>query len=140
MTKHSTDSKSWESTVIKHTAQLAGWTISWVLTTALVAFGPKFIWDFNPTLSILALVLNVVIGIFMILANRKHLKSLDELMQKIQLNAMAIALGVGLVFGIAYDLMEDIKLITFEPEISHLVMVMAFAYMISVVVSNRNYK
>lgn len=140
MTKQTTDNNTWESKVIKNTVHLAAWTISWVLSTALAAFGPKYIWDFNTSLTILALLLNVGFGIFMILANRTHLKSLDEMMQKIQLNAMAIALGVGLVFGIAYELMEDIKLIAFEPEISHLVMVMAFAYMITILVSNRKYK
>lgn len=140
MTKQSTDPTSWESTVIKHTARLAAWTLAWVLSTALVAFGPKFLWDYDLTLSTLALILNVIFGAFMIFANRNYLKSVDEMQQKIQLNAMAIALGVGLVFGIAYDLMEDIKLISFEPEISHLVMVMAIAYMVSIVVSNRNYK
>ena len=57
----------------------------------------------------------------MILTNKRYLNGLDELMRKIQLEAMAISLGVGLVCGLSYELLEDIKLITFEPEVSHLI-------------------
>jgi len=53
---------------------------------------------------------------------------------------MAISLGVGLVCGLSYELLEDIKLITFEPEVSHLIMLMALTYMVGVIAGNRRYK
>jgi hypothetical protein len=76
----------------------------------------------------------------MILANKRHLNGLDELMRKIQLEAMAFSFGVGLVCGISYELLEDIKLITFEPEVSHLIILMAITYIGGVIAGNRRYK
>ena len=48
--------------------------------------------------------------------------------------------GIGLVLGISYELLEDIKLITFEPEISHLLMIIAVAYMAGIIIGQRRYK
>ena len=124
----------------KNTVQLGYWTGAWVLTTALAAFGPKFFWEFNTPLTILGVLINLGIGFGMILANKRHLNGLDELMRKIQLEAMAISLGVGLVCGLSYELLEDIKLITFEPEVSHLIILMAITYIGGVIAGNRRYK
>ena len=124
----------------KNTVQLGYWTGAWVLTTALAAFGPKFFWEFNTPVTILGVLINLGIGFGMILANKRHLNGLDELMRKIQLEAMAISLGVGLVCGLSYELLEDIKLITFEPEVSHLIILMALTYMVGIIAGNRRYK
>jgi len=64
----------------------------------------------------------------------------DELMRKIQLEAMALTLGVGLVVGMSYELLEDIKLISFEPQIPHLIMLMGFTYIIGIILGNRRYQ
>jgi hypothetical protein len=61
-------------------------------------------------------------------------------MRKIQLEAMAFSLGVGLVCGLSYELLEDIKLISFEPEISHLIMLMAITYIGGVLAGQRKFK
>lgn len=52
------------------------------------------------------------------------------------MDAMGITLGVGLIAGIAYEQLEDIKLITFEPEISHLIMLMGITYILSILIGN----
>ena len=123
-----------------NTVQLGLWTGVWVLTTALAAFGPKFFWEFNTPLTILGVLINLGIGFGMILANKRYLNGLDELMRKIQLEAMAFSLGVGLVCGLSYELLEDIKLISFEPEISHLIMLMAITYIGGVLAGQRKFK
>ena len=104
------------------------------------ALGPKFFWEFNTPITILGVLINLGIGFGMILANKRHLNGLDELMRKIQIEAMAISLGVGLVCGLSYELLEDIKLISFEPEISHLIILMSLTYMIGIIIGNRRYK
>ena len=77
----------WEANTAKNTAQLRNWTAAWVLTMALANFGPKFIWEMNTTISSLVILLNMAIGFGMILANKRHLNGLDELHQKVQLEA-----------------------------------------------------
>ncbi len=53
---------------------------------------------------------------------------------------MALTLGVGMVVGVSYELLEDIKLITFEPEISHLIILMGLTFGIGIIVGNRRYQ
>ena len=71
---------------------------------------------------------------------RQYLLGLDELQRKIQLDAMGLSLGVGIVVGSSYELLEDIKLITFEPEISHLIILMGLTFGIGIIVGNRRYQ
>ena len=124
----------------KNTIRLLFWTGTWVLSMAVAAFGPKFLWNFNTSLSIVGVLIHLGIGFGMILANKQYLNALDELMRKIQLEAMALSLGVGLVVGLSYELLEDIKLISFEPEISHLIMLMGFTYCIGIILGDRRYQ
>ncbi|WP_068547442.1 hypothetical protein [Thalassotalea crassostreae] len=133
------ENNDWQQENIKNTVQVAIWTVVWLISTALVAFGPKFIWDFETSISVIALILHIAAGIKMVLVTRRQILSLDELMQKIQLNAMALSLGVGLIAGTSYEMLEDIRLITYEPEISHLIMVMAVAYMVGIIMGKRKY-
>jgi len=107
---------------------------------AVAAFGPKIIWDFAALPTILALLVNLAVGFGMIAANKRYLQGLDELHQKIFLDAGALTLGVGLVFGISYALLEDIKLISFKPEISHLVVLMCLTFLAGMIVGHRRYQ
>ncbi|WOH36326.1 hypothetical protein RI844_13210 [Thalassotalea fonticola] len=140
MNKQETNSNNWQARTKKNTINLGMWTFAWVVTTAIAAFAPKFIWDFNTLLTVTAVVINVLVGFGMIFANKKHLHGLDEMQQKIQSGAMALSLGVGLVLGCSYELLEDIKLISFEPEISHLVIVMCITYMIGIIKGGAKYR
>jgi len=118
-------SSDWATNTVRNTVRLGYWTGAWVLTMALANFGPIFIWQSNKLPTILAILVNIGIGIGMIMANKRHLHGLDEMHQKIQLEAMALSLGVGLVVGLSYSTMDTTNLIGFDAEISHLVILMA---------------
>ena len=124
----------------KNTLRLFFWTGAWVLATAGAAFGPRFLWDFNTLPTMLGVLIHIGIGFGMIRMCRQNLLGLDELQRKIQLDAMALSLGVGVVFGVSYEMLEDIKLITFEPEISHLHLLMCLTYFIGIILGNRRYQ
>jgi hypothetical protein len=140
MTKSETNSDSWVSRNRKNTLRVAGWTAAWVMTTAITAFGPKLVWDFATLPTILALLVNLGVGFGMIWAYKQHVAGMDEMQQKIFLEAGAISLGAGLVFGCAYEQLEDIRLIPFEPEISHLIILMSAAFMIGMLNGHRKYR
>lgn len=140
MNKQVTEPNNRQVRTKKNTINLGMWTFAWVLTTAITAFAPKFLWDFNTLLTLIAVIVNVLVGFGMILANRRHLRGLDEMQQKIQTDAMALSLGIGLVLGCSYELLEDIKLISFEPEIAHLVIIMCITYMIGIIKGGAKYK
>jgi hypothetical protein len=53
---------------------------------------------------------------------------------------MALSLGVGLVVGLCYSNLDISNLISFDAEISHLVILMGLTYFAGVLVSHRKYQ
>jgi hypothetical protein len=125
--------------VVKATKNLALWTILWVASLALATFGPKFLWEENTILSILTIAINSALGAGMIWANVKHLSVLDELQKKIQLDAMGIALGVGIVGGLSYSVMDISNVISSNAEIGFLVMLISISYMVALLIGKKRY-
>ena len=140
MNKIITDTCDLTARTKKNTLRLACWTGAWVLATAGAAFGPRFLWDFNTLPTILGVLIHIGIGFGMIRVFKQYLLGLDELQRKIQLDAIALTLGVGLVIGSSYELLEDIKLIPFEPEISHLIILMSLTSCVGIILGNRRYQ
>jgi hypothetical protein len=132
--------KGYESRIRTSTIRLALWTCAWLAATALMAFGPNFVWNKAPVFTLLAIGLDVAVGIGMILANKKYLEELDELQRKVQLNALAVALGVGLIAGIPYSMMDAYDVIPFKPHISHLLMLMSLTYFVSCLYGSKQYR
>ena len=60
--------------------------------------------------------------------------------QKIKLESMALALGVGLVFGLGYSTMDVTNFISADAEISHLVMLIGLTYGAGVILGHRKYR
>ena len=133
-------SDSWAARNTKNTLIIFYWTAAWVLTTALVTFGTEFIWQSNKLYTSLAILVNVVIGFGMILAVKRYLKGLDEMQQKIQLDAMALSLCVGLVAGLGYSSMDQTNLIPFDAEISHMIILMSLTYIVGIIAGLRKYR
>lgn len=135
-----TKQNEWETTSRKDVRHLAYWTGSWVLTMAIVAFGPELIWNYNSIISVLFILINTIMGIGMILMNRKYINGLDEMQRKVTMDAMAIALGVGVVGGLNYSMLDVANVISFDAEISLLVILIGVTYSIGVVVGYIRYK
>ncbi|MDX1332954.1 MAG: hypothetical protein R3252_07985 [Robiginitalea sp.] len=123
----------------RNQSRLAQWTFAWTATTALAAFGPQFLWDDAAGLTALAILLNVGIGIGMVLANRRLLEGLDELERKIHLESLALTLGLTLIVGIGYSLLDSTDIIPWDAEISFLVIFMGLCYLLAVVINQKRY-
>jgi len=134
------NTSAWAASSERNTVLLGYWTGAWLLTMALANFGPEFIWQSNQLLTIVAILINLAFGFGMILANRRHLKGLDEMHQKVQLEAMALSLGVALVAGLAYSTLDVTNIIAFDAEISHIVILMGLTYLVGVVAGLRKYR
>jgi hypothetical protein len=140
MGKQTGGAGEWKTNTVRNTARLGYWTLAWVVTMAVANFGPKFVWDSNEGLTILAIVVNLAIGVGMILANKRHLNGLDEMHQKIHLEAMALSLGVGLIVGLSYSNLDVNNIISSDAEISYLVIVMSLTYLVGIIAGNRKYR
>ena len=123
----------------KNTVNLFYWTAAWVLSLAIAVFGPLLLWD-SKGISLGAILLNVALGVGMIAANKRHLDGLDELQRKIQMDAMAFALGVGLVAGLAYSALDTTNVIPMDAEISFLVILISIAYIGGILAGRRKYQ
>jgi hypothetical protein len=133
------DSNDWAGNTTRNTARLATWTFAWVASMAVAAFGPKMLWDYAALPTVLSVIANLALGFGMILANGRYLKGLDEMHQRIFLDAGALTLGVGLVCGLSYELLSQTKLIPFEAEISHLVILMSLTFLAGLIAGHRRY-
>ncbi|MGB5498442.1 MAG: hypothetical protein WBM77_05900 [Maribacter sp.] len=131
---------AWNTQIKRNTKKLAIWTTLWTGSMALATFGPKFIWDEKVALTVVAVIINALLGVGMILINIKHLNALDDLQKKIQLDAMGIALGAGIVGGLSYTLLDITNLITNDAEISFLVIFISVTYLISLLIGQKRYK
>ena len=122
------------------TVSLAIWTTLWVISTALAAFGHELFWGSNDLLNVLAILLNFSIGIGMIIANIKYLREMDEMLQKIHLEAMGISLGLAVVGGISYSMLDATNVIPFDAKIAGVVALIGLSYFISLLINLRRYK
>jgi hypothetical protein len=90
--------------------------------------------------TMLAIGLNVCVGIGAILANKKYLEELDELQRKVQLNSFAITVGVAIIAGVPYSLMDSCHLIPFHADVSHLMVLMSLTYAACNLYGTRRYR
>ena len=122
------------------TAKITYWGLAWVLATAGATFGPELLWGYGTLITSIGIAIQLALGFGMIWAFKGVLLAMDDLQRLIQLEAISLALGVGIVVGISYELLEDVKLITFEPEISHLIMLIGLTYLFGLFLGNRHYR
>jgi hypothetical protein len=115
------------------------WTSAWVVSIAVATFGPIWVWESNKIMIGLSILATVGIGIQMLRANILHLLGLDELQQKIHLEAMSITLGLALIFGLAFSLLDTTNMISGDAEISFLVIFMGLTYVAAVFINNWRY-
>jgi uncharacterized protein YacL len=134
------ETSAWTTNTARNPVRLGYWTLAWVLTMALANFAPPFLWQYEPWLTAGAIFVNLMIGFTMINANKRYLQGSDELQKKIQLEAMALSLGVGLVVGLSYSNLDVTSLITFDAEISHLVILMVLTYAAGIYAGHRRYR
>lgn len=124
----------------KTTVQFAIWTSAWVASMALATFGRVFLWDnSNTTLTAISIVLNVALGIGMIIGNRNYFNNFDELEKKIYLEALALAMGLNIVFGLAFNLCEQANLLPFKADIGVLVLFTSLSFSIILTLNKRRY-
>ena len=123
----------------KHTKILMAWTLAWVASLAFLSGGVNNLWD-NIIFTQIGLIINFAIGVGMIIANKNLFKHYDELQKKIQFEAMALTLGLAVVFGLVYEVSFDFGVIDSEPEFEYLMLFISFTYITSNIINSRRYK
>ncbi len=130
----------YESRTRANVVRIFRWTVAWVGTCALLVFGPKFLWNKALVFTLLAVGLNVLVGIRAILANKKYFEELDDLQRKVHLNSLAITVGVAFIASVPYSVMDAYHVIPFHADIAHLVGLMGLTYGVSNLYGTRRYR
>jgi len=123
----------------KQTKIMLGWTIAWVISLAFLSGGENSLWD-SLLITKIGLIINLAIGIGMIIANKNLFKTYDELLNKIQFEAMAITLGLAVVVGLTYEISFDFGVIDKEPEFEYLMLFISFSYISANIINARRYR
>lgn len=121
-------------------ARLAAWTFAWLASLALARFGPSLLWPDQPVIAWVAIIANLVVGIGWIAAHARFVRDVDELQRKVMLDAMAIALGAGLVGGCTLAVVEAAGLVAFDATIALLIALMAVVYVVAIAIGNLRYR
>ena len=116
------------------------WNGAWAAATLLMALGPKFLWNKALGFTLLAVGLDVAVGVGMILANKRYIAELDELQRSVQLNSMGITLGVGLIAGVPISIMDSYHMLPFHADIAYLLILMTLTFAISNLYGTRRYR
>ncbi|MFT6718628.1 MAG: hypothetical protein ACJAY8_001024 [Sphingobacteriales bacterium] len=124
----------------RRTKQLAIWNILWTASMAIAAFGPTFLWKGETWISAISILINFGLGLGLIRAQIQHIKILDELQRKIQMEALGIALGIGIVGGLSYSLLDIANVSPFDAEISFLIMAIYISYITTLVYLRKKYQ
>ncbi|HUG51497.1 MAG TPA: hypothetical protein VLZ78_10925 [Terrimesophilobacter sp.] len=124
---------------IRNVVRLAIWTLAWTATLALARFGPT-LWDSQPVASWIAIAANLLVGVGWVVAHARYLRAVDDLQRKIMLDAIAVALGVGLVGGFAYATASGASLIAFDANIAFFSALMAVVYLVAIAVGTLRYR
>jgi hypothetical protein len=130
----------YQSRVRTNVIQLFRWCGAWAGTCALLAFGPGFLWNRALVFTLLAIALNVCVGIGAIMANKKYIEELDELQRKVQLNSLAITVGVAIIAGVPCSIMNAYRVIPFHADVSHLMVLMSLTYATCNLYGTRRYR
>ena len=117
---------------LKNTAKgLFIFTGIWVASVALLTFGPKVWWEYHVLTTLLAIALNLLTGAMMLLAFFRHLKSMDELQRQTHLEAMALTLGITMIFTVVYGSLPTVQLLE-DAHPTNILFVMGITYILAV--------
>ncbi len=119
---------------------IAVWTLVWAATLALARFGPDALWGGEPVAGWSAVGVNVAAGVGWIVAHARWLQRVDDLQRKLLMEAMAVALGVGIVGGFAYSVAEQAGLVSLDADSGFLAALMALVYALASVVGTVRYR
>ena len=118
--------------------RIAAWAAVWMGAWMAVLAGLRDGWIPGGAVGTAAAIAVSLLGVPTLLAYRRYLRRTDELQRKIQLDAVALAFGLGIVAGVANEVLETAGVIA-GLSASDLVVLMLLLYPLGVLLGHRRY-
>ena len=115
------------------------WIFAWATSLVVISYLSKYDWYSSNLIIAIGLMIHAGIGIGMILAFRLFLTEADELQRKVQLDALALSVGVTIVVFSSSSLLAKAGVL---PELggTGLIVVMSFGYCAGLLLGWRRYR
>jgi hypothetical protein len=123
----------------KNHALIMVWIFVWMATCVAADKAEAYEWYSAGSLPLIAIAINAVIGLTVIVTYMRFLKELDEMQQKIQLNALALAMGIGLVGSVSYSLLVSAGIVA-VPDIAVVIVLLGGGYSAGLVIGRARYQ
>jgi hypothetical protein len=131
---------AYQSRTRRSTLNLFKWVAIWVASFLVATFGPIFIWDKAASITWIGCAVTILIGIGAIAANRNQIRDLDEMLQRVTLEAFGITLGAVIIVGCPYTILQQNKLVPAAGGIPMLMVLISVTLLISMLVGMRRYR
>ena len=115
-----------------------GWSLAWTTAWVVASIAINNEWVGTGTPQLVIALLPTVLGVGMLLAYAKFLREADELQRKIQLDALALGFGAGLVGSVLYRLLQRTVFVA-EADVADVIVLMIVVYAIAVLIGQRRY-
>ncbi|MBM7072129.1 hypothetical protein JQC92_08815 [Shewanella sp. 202IG2-18] len=89
------------------------WGLAWAATLCATIFMIESDWFDHMAYVIIALVINAGAGVAMVLAYKRLLANLDEMEKKIQLDALALSVGITIIVYAGGSILEKANIISY---------------------------
>jgi len=113
--------------------------IIWLVALAVAVFGIKNEWFASGYPTYIAIAVQALAGFGMFWAFRRLITEMDEMQRKIQLDALALSLGITIFATITYDVLEKASIVS-EINTSNIIFLISFTYIAGVIVGNLRYR
>jgi hypothetical protein len=123
----------------KNHALIMVWIFVWMATFVAADKAEVYEWYTAGSLPLIAIAINAAIGLTVIVTYMRFLKELDEMQQKIQLNALALAMGIGLVGSVSYSLLVSAGIVA-VPDIAVVIVLLGGGYSAGLVIGRARYQ
>ncbi len=125
--------------MLRSNFKMVAWIFGWVAACTLTDKAELYGWYSADWQRLVAVSFSTLVGLGMIIMFMKFLKSLDDLQRKIQMDALAISLGVTVVGSFTYSLLVTTGYILDE-EVSDIFMLTVLTYSAASVLGQLRYR
>ena len=139
MDKKTVRTDGYAARTARHGIKIILWTIAWSGTLVLADKAELYGWYTADWMTILAVITNAGAGIGVIVSYMQFLEGQDDLQRSIQLNALALSVGVGLVGSYSYLLLVTLGFVATE-ELTNIILLIVGTYMVGVIVGKVRYR